>query len=163
MITLTIARLDAGEIDELAAICRSQAEYWRVSGDQDPDAMTRESIAAMLREDAEAEGCETVVARDADGHAAGFAQLLLRHPVDGCPWIGLLLVDCRRGRRGLGRAISEAIEERFRAGMNPAVRLGVLEANEPAGRFWRALGYREIDRRPDRAKGRPTIVMEKRL
>jgi hypothetical protein len=100
VITLTRARLDEDEIGQLDAICRSQAEYWRASGDQDPDAMTRESVAAMLREDAEADGCETVVARDDDGRVVGFAQLLLRHPVDGCPWIGLLLVMGKAHRLG---------------------------------------------------------------
>ena len=162
MITLTTARLDDDEIGQLEAICRSQVEYWRISGDQDPDTMTQESIAAMLREDAAADGCETVVARDSDGRVVGFAQLLLRHPVDGCPWIGLLLVDGRRGRRqGYGRAIVAAIEERL-TGVS-AIRLGVLVANEAAKPFWHALGYRRIDLRLDRAKGRPTIVMEKTL
>jgi hypothetical protein len=101
VITLTIARLD-DEIGEPAAICRSQPDYWRVSGDQDPDAMTRESVEAMLREDAGAEGV-------------------------------------------------------------PPIRLGVLDANEPAKPFWRALGFRRIDLRPDRAKGRPAIVLENAL
>jgi ribosomal protein S18 acetylase RimI-like enzyme len=161
VITLTTARLDAAEIEQLEAICRSHSEFWRVSGDQDPDTMTRESIAAMLREDATAEGCETVVARDDGGRVAGFAQLLLRHPVDGCPWIGLLLVDGQLRGRGYGRAIVGAVEERFRGEGVPAIRLGVLVANTAAQPFWHALGYRRIDLRPDRAKGRPTIVMEK--
>jgi len=55
----------------------------------------------MLREDAEADGCETVVARDESGRVVGFAQLVLRHPRAGHPWIGLLLVDGRLLRHRL--------------------------------------------------------------
>ncbi|GAB1643405.1 GNAT family N-acetyltransferase [Krasilnikovia sp. MM14-A1259] len=163
MITLTRATLTGAELDSLVDICRSQPEYWRSSGDQDPDAMSRAAVEVMLREDAEADGCETVVGRDGEGRVVGFAQLLLRHPIDGHPWIGLLLVDGRVGRQGYGRAIVAAVEDRFRADGATAVRLGVLVANAEALPFWEALGYRQIDLRPDRAKARPTRVMEKLL
>lgn len=161
MITLTPARLADAELDDLVRICRSQPDYWRVSGDLDPETASRADIEAMLREDAEAEGCQTVVARDPGGRVVGFAQLLLRHPVDGHPWIGLLLVDGDLAGQGHGSAIVAALEERFRNEGVTAVRLGVLVANTAAQPFWAALGYRQIDLRPDRAKGRPTLVLEK--
>ncbi|MEV6601062.1 GNAT family N-acetyltransferase [Actinoplanes sp. NPDC051346] len=163
MVTLNRATLSGAELDSLDEICRSQPSYWRSSGDQDPDTMTRAQIEAMLREDAEADGCETVVGRDSDGRIVGFAQLLLRHPEDGHPWIGLLLVDGRLGRRGHGRAIVAALEDRFRSEGATAIRLGVLVVNTEAQPFWAKLGYRQIDLRPDRAKGRPTLVLEKTL
>ncbi|BFU43138.1 GNAT family N-acetyltransferase [Krasilnikovia sp. MM14-A1004] len=163
MITLSRATLVGDELDSLVEICLSQPDYWRCSGDQDPESMSRATLEPMLREDAEADGCETVVARDGTGRAVGFAQLLLRHPTDGHPWIGLLLVDGRQGRQGYGRTIVTAIEDRFRAEGATAIRLGVLVVNPEAQQFWEALGYRRIDLRPDRAKGRPTRVMEKRL
>jgi len=62
-----------------------------------------------------------------------------------------------------GRAIVAAVEERFRGEGVPAIRLGVLVANESALPFWHALGYRRVDLRPDRAKGRPAFVVEKAL
>jgi hypothetical protein len=37
----------------------------------------------------------------------------------------------------------------------------VLDANEPAEPSWQALGYRRINLRPDRARGRPPVVLEK--
>ena len=55
-----------------------------------------------------------------------------RHPVDGHPWIGLLLVDGRLARRGYGRAIVTALEDRFRSEGAAAVRLGVLVGNAEA-------------------------------
>jgi RimJ/RimL family protein N-acetyltransferase len=163
MISLTTAVFSRAETDELDEICRSQPAYWRLSGDADPGTMTRDSVEAMLRADAAADGCETLVARDGTGRVVGFVQLLLRHPVSGRPWIGLLMVDGRLGRRGYGRDIVAAVEERFRSGGAAAVELGVLVANEAARSFWERLGYRAIDVRPDRDMGRPTAVLEKPL
>ncbi|MBM2623450.1 GNAT family N-acetyltransferase [Actinoplanes sp. LDG1-06] len=161
MISLSAATLAGSELDCLYSICASQADYWRVSGDLDPGTMTRAGVEAILRDEATAEGSETLVARDEDGVIVGFAELLLQHPIDGHPWIGLLIVDSRQSRQGHGRAIVTAIEERFHRMGATALRLGVLTSNEPALLFWQALGYRQIDLRPDLAKGRPTRVMEK--
>ena len=74
-----------------------------------------------------------------------------------------MLVDGRQERQGYGWAIVAAVEHRFRAVGATAVRLGVLVANAGAQPFWEALGYREIDLRADRAKGRLTRVLEKPL
>ncbi|MBL7256852.1 GNAT family N-acetyltransferase [Paractinoplanes lichenicola] len=156
MIFLSEATLAGPELESLYEICCSRPEYWRLSGDLDLDALSRAEVEAVLSDD-------TVVARDAGGRVVGFAQLLDEHPVDGHPWIGLLLVDGRLDRQGHGRAIVEAIEERYRSKGATALRLGVLVNNEPAYAFWQAVGYRQIDLRPDLTKSRPTRVMEKRV
>lgn len=163
MIRLAAATLRGSEIDEIHAVCRSNPAYWRYSGDLDPDDIAREAVAAMFREQTEVDGSEVLVARDVAGRLVGVAVVLRRHPVDGHPWIGFLMVDGRLRRRGHGRAIAGVIETRFRGAGAPGLRLGILENNVEARRFWTALGYREIDRRPDRAKGRPTLVMHKDL
>ncbi|SEG76316.1 Ribosomal protein S18 acetylase RimI [Thermomonospora echinospora] len=163
MISLTPATLNDAEIDEMHAVCSTNRLYWQYSGDLDPDDISRDAVAAMLREEAGTGGQELRIARDRTGRLVGFTALLLRHPVDGHPWIGLLLVDGRLRRQGHGRAIATALEQRFRTEGEPGIRLGILENNTEARRFWTALGYHEIDRRPDLAKGRPTLVMHKDL
>jgi len=45
----------------------------------------------------------------------------------------------------------------------PPRALGILENNIRAQQFWTALGYRQVDRQPDLAKGRPALVMHKDL
>ncbi|MEV7025188.1 GNAT family N-acetyltransferase [Kitasatospora sp. NPDC093558] len=163
MVELSRSVLLPPEIDELTRVCETNPQYWRYSGDLDPDDLSVAGIHAMLRDEARADGCELLTARAADGRTVGLAQVLLRHPRDGFPWIGLLLVDGRAHRSGHGRAIAGALEERFRAAGETGVRLGVLQDNVEAERFWTALGYRRIDMRPDAAKGRPTLVMHKDL
>jgi ribosomal protein S18 acetylase RimI-like enzyme len=133
--------------DDLTGIVGSNEDYWQLSGDSGLD-LGADEVA--------------LVARDGD-RIVGYAQLLPRHPTDGHPWIGLLLIDGRVRRRGYGRAVAEALAQRMREAGATAVRLGVLEDNDAALRFWAALGYRIVDKRPDLAKGRATVVMEKTL
>jgi ribosomal protein S18 acetylase RimI-like enzyme len=163
VISLTLATLSDSEVDEMHAVCSTNRLYWHCSGDLDPGDISREAVEVMLHDEAEAGGCELLAARDVTGRLVGFAQVLRRHPADGHPWIGLLLVDGRLRRQGHGSAIAAVLEERFCREGALGVRLGILENNIEAQRFWTALGYREIDRRPDLAKGRPTLVMHKDL
>ena len=163
LISLAPATLTESEIGEMHAVCAANPGYWQSSGDLDPDDISRDAVAAMLHGEAAAEGCELLAARDATGRLVGLAVVLPYNPGDGHPWIGLLLVDGRLHRRGHGRAIAAAIEERFRSEGQPAIRLGILENNIQAQEFWTALGYQEIDRQPDLAKGRRALVMHKDL
>ena len=139
--------------------------YFRAAGDYDPDHITAEAVEADLRDDVDAAGSDVLVARDEDGAAVGMMCLLDRHPTDGHPWIGLLLVHGRlHGQgQGLGRRLADLIEERFRGEDREGLRLAVLENNPSALAFWSTLGWQEIDRRKDREHGRPSIVMHKAL
>jgi ribosomal protein S18 acetylase RimI-like enzyme len=155
--------LTAAEIAETVALYAGNPGYLRAAGEYDPEAVDAERVAADLREEAALDGGEVLLARDGTGRAVGVACLLDPHPVDGHPWIGLLVVDGTRQRRGLGRAITGLIEDRFRGHPAGGLRLAVL-ANNPSGlAFWTALGWREIDRRPDLRLGRAAIVLHKPL
>jgi GNAT superfamily N-acetyltransferase len=81
----------------------------------------------------------------------------------GFPWIGLLMVHGSRQRSGLGRAMTATVSRLLLDRGERGVRLAVLEKHSSAEAFWRSLGWVEIDRRPDRAYGRPCIVMHKTL
>ncbi|WP_026413817.1 GNAT family N-acetyltransferase [Actinomadura oligospora] len=163
MIRLAAVVLDDDEISELQGVFASNPDYWRLSGDLEPGAVTLEAVRDMVRAEAGVEGHEVLTARDGNGALVGYVELLLNHPRDGYPWIGFLLVHGEHRRKGLGRAIAGAVEARLRGCGATAIGLGVLENNPEALAFWTALGCVELDRRPDVAKGRPTIVMRKAL
>jgi ribosomal protein S18 acetylase RimI-like enzyme len=104
-----------------------------------------------------------LVARDGQDRIVGLLCLLDRHPTDGHPWIGLLLVHGSLHRRGVGRQLAEMVEERFRHEGREGLRLAVLENTPASLAFWTSLGWQEIDRRTDRRLGRPCVVLHKRL
>lgn len=154
---------------ELAELYAGNADYHRLSGDfgARPEEVTAAQVAAALDAELAEPGVEVLLARTGaegdGGPLTGVVAVLDTHPADGLPWIGLLLVDARRRGRGLGRAVAEEVHQRLRERGRPAVRLAVLENNESALAFWSALGYAEIDRRPDRQAGRDCVVMHRLL
>ncbi|WP_406096588.1 GNAT family N-acetyltransferase [Streptomyces sp. NBC_01013] len=165
MPTLTLAplRFSAEELTEVVDLYAGNPEYWRAAGEHDPEHIDADRVEADLREEAGTEGCEVLLARDREGHLVGLLCLLDRHPTDGYPWIGLLMVHRRFHRKGVGRMLADLLEERFRGEGRHGVRLAVLENNPAALGFWTSLGWYEIDRRADRQHDRPCIVMHKEL
>jgi ADP-ribose pyrophosphatase YjhB (NUDIX family)/ribosomal protein S18 acetylase RimI-like enzyme len=154
-------------LTELTALYASNREFHALSGDfPDPDDIREEQVAASLVEDLAHPGAEVLLARS-EGRLVGVAAVSAHHPdpadPDPDPWIGLLMVDAGSRRRGHGRRIATAVEDRFRAAGRAGLRLAVLENNPKALAFWTSLGYEEIDRRPDLQLGRPCRVLRKEL
>ncbi|MFD6415161.1 GNAT family N-acetyltransferase [Streptomyces sp. NPDC060194] len=156
-------RLSSQEIAEVVDLYASNPEYCRASGEYDPEDVRADRVEADLREEAGTEGREVLGVRDGLGRLVGLVCLLDRHPADGYPWIGLLLVHGSRRGTGVGRFLVERIEDRFRGEDRGGVRLAVLESNPSALGFWSSQGWREIDRRADQRHGRACLVMHKAL
>ncbi|MGW1724848.1 GNAT family N-acetyltransferase [Streptomyces sp. NPDC002306] len=152
-------------LTELTALYASNRAFHALSGDfPDPDDVRPEQVAAALAAELAQPGVEVSLARG-EGRLVGVAVTLAHHPdpADPDPWIGLLMVDAGVQRRGYGRELAAAVEDRFRAAGRTAVRLAVLDDNPAGLAFWTALGYEVVDRRPDRQLGRPCAVLRKRL
>ncbi len=80
--------------------------------------------------------------------------------------VGLFIVAGGAHGRGVGRAVYEALEGWMRARGAQWLRLGVVEGNVRAERFWRAQGYTEVRRRHGVEMGRKVntlLVMAKPL
>jgi GNAT superfamily N-acetyltransferase len=160
---LSPLRFSQEEITGVVGLYASNPEYCRAAGEYDPERIPAHRVEADLREEAETEGCEVLLARDGQDRIVGLLCLLDRHPTDGYPWIGLLLVHGSLHRHGVGRRLAGLVEERFRRDGREGLRLAVLENNPAALAFWISLGWREIDRRTDIQHQRPCVVMHKRL
>ncbi|MFG2567994.1 GNAT family N-acetyltransferase [Streptomyces sp. NPDC048567] len=156
-------RFTPEEIREVVALYAGNPAYWRAAGEYDPDDIQAAQVEADLRREVATEGGEVLLARSGEGRLVGVVCLLRRHPKDGLPWIGLLMVDGRARRTGIGRRLVGLVEERFRDEGRSGLRLAVLENNPDALAFWDSLGWHEIDRRQDLAHDRPCIVMHKNL
>ncbi|MFB7243819.1 GNAT family N-acetyltransferase [Streptomyces populi] len=162
-LTLTPLRFSPEEIAEVVGLYASNPEYCRAAGEYDPERVPADRVEADLREEAGTEGCEVLLARDERNRAVGLVCLFDRHPVDGHPWIGLLLVHGSLHRQRIGGRLAGLVEERYRREGRDGIRLAVLENTPESSAFWTSLGWQEIDRRTDRQHGRPCIVMHKRL
>jgi len=163
VLSLSPLGFSSREIAEVVDLYRSNPEYCRSAGEYDPEDIRADRVEADLREEAGTEGGQVLLARDEKGRLVGLVCLLDRHPADGLPWIGLLMVHGDFRRKGVGRLLVELVERRFGGEGRDGVRLAVLENNPAALAFWSSLGWREIDRRADRRHGRPCIVMHRQL
>ncbi|MGW7276192.1 GNAT family N-acetyltransferase [Streptomyces sp. NPDC054864] len=151
------------EIAEVVDLYASNPEYCRAAGEYEPENVQADRVEDDLREESGTEGCEVLLARGERGRLVGLLCLLDRHPTDGQPWIGLLMVHGSVHRTGIGRLLADLVEERFRSQERESIRLAVLENNPYALTFWSSLGWQEIDRRADKQHNRPCIVMHKQL
>ncbi|MGW1882886.1 GNAT family N-acetyltransferase [Streptomyces sp. NPDC001970] len=162
-LSLSPLRFSPEEIAEVVDLYASNPEYCRAAGEYDPENVRADRVEADLREEAGTEGCDVLLARDAQGQLVGLLCLLDRHPTDGYPWIGLLLVHGSLHRKGIGRLLVNLVEKQLRSKRRNGIRLAVLENNPSALTFWSSLSWQEIDRRADNRHGRPCIVMHKPL
>jgi ribosomal protein S18 acetylase RimI-like enzyme len=161
-INLTPLAFSDMEIAQVVELYASNPEYGHIAGEYDPADVKAAQVESDLRGDVR-DGFEVLLATDDHDRVVGMVGLLSRHPVDGFPWVGLLMVHGSLQRSGIGRALAAAVERLLVDRGERAVRLAVLEKNSSAEAFWRSLGWVEIDRRPDSAYGRPCIVMHKAL
>ncbi|HEU4676553.1 MAG TPA: GNAT family N-acetyltransferase [Motilibacteraceae bacterium] len=96
------------------------------------------------------------------GGVVGWGELLVEHPRDHVPWIGLLELHADAHGHGLGREAAQALVGWARELPAPALRLGVDDGNDRAAAFWTACGFVPVDRRErDSPAGRLGVtVME---
>jgi ribosomal protein S18 acetylase RimI-like enzyme len=163
VLSLSPLRFSSEEIAAVVDLYASNTGYWRSAGEYDPENIPADVVEADLRREVLSDGCEILLGRDERGTLVGLLSLLDRHPVDGHPWIGLLMVHGAFHRRGIGRLMADAVEEKYGEKGRDGIGLAVLENRPSALAFWESLGWREVDRRPDVEHGRPCIVMHKAL
>lgn len=94
------------------------------------------------------------------GEMVGFVACDPR-PAEHASWIATIAVDPRYQRRGIGRALLRACEDRSRY---PSLRLTVRMSNHPAISLYEKEGYRSVDIwKRYYNDGEDGLVMEKKL
>ena len=88
-----------------------------------------------------------------DGTLAGVFDLVKDYPEPGIWYLGLLLLHPAVRSKGHGEAIHAQISALVRSQGGSAIRLGVVEKNEKALKFWTRLGYHELSRKPVQVGG----------
>lgn len=72
----------------------------------------------------------------------GIIDFLKENPNDHAPWLGLFMIHGDYQSLGYGRKVYDSFEEKLNEYGLKHVRLGVLQQNESARRFWETLGFK---------------------
>ena len=83
----------------------------------------------------------------------GVFDAIRDYPELGEWWIGLLLLEPKQRSQGLGERTYQVFERWAGTHGAQGIRLAVLEQNTRAERFWRRLGFEELERKPPRRLG----------
>jgi GNAT superfamily N-acetyltransferase len=82
-----------------------------------------------------------------DGELIAYLELFRDYPVDGEWWIGLLMLDPKMRRRGLGSQIVRAASAWAASSGANAIQLAVLETDVAAQSFWHRQRFEFVRRR----------------
>lgn len=91
----------------------------------------------------------------------GIIDFLKNNPKDNCPWIGLLMIHGKYHSIGYGKEAYILFEEKLKQQNFDNVRIGILQENTGAKKYWTSLGFKFF--RNSQWKGRIIECLEKRL
>lgn len=158
--------LDEEHADPLGQLYERCADYFKLVIGAPPGPAEVQSAFTSLPEGKAYEDKHALALLDDGGTLFGHLELIRDYPVAEEWWIGLLLLAPSGRSRGLGSEIERACVEWLRRRDGRAVQLAVVEENKPALRFWRRLGYEEIERKGPRrigTKEHRLVVLRKEL
>jgi len=72
----------------------------------------------------------------------GIIDFLEKNPDDNCPWIGLLMIHGEYHAKGFGKMSYHLFEEKLKQRGCNKVRIGILQENKFARKFWTSLGFK---------------------
>lgn len=76
-----------------------------------------------------------------DNMNIGIIDFLKNNPNDNCPWIGLFMIHGNYHSKGYGNKVYISFEEQIKKKNLDKIRIGVLQENIGAIRFWKSLGF----------------------
>jgi len=137
-----VARLNRDEhAGELQALYERCPDYLRMAFGEPVRATAAEEDFALSRN-----MIYGIYSRDAE--MIGALEMLRDYPKPDQWWIGLLMLDPRARGRGLGPRVCNTTCDWIATEGGSAVWIAVLVQNEAAQRFWKRMGFEEMERQP---------------
>ncbi|HYR34781.1 MAG TPA: GNAT family N-acetyltransferase [Burkholderiales bacterium] len=155
--SLTAFEMDAGDLPSLQRFFEENPEYHLAVEGEPPGAdAAQKEFDAVPPADWPFEKKWLIGVNDADGRMIGMADLIENLFVDGVWHIGLFIVAAHLHGRGTAPGLYRALEAWLREQDCRWIRLGVVEGNARAERFWEKVGYHEVRKRRAIPMGRRT-------
>ncbi len=133
-------------IQQALNIYLSNPDYFELLGGNRPTRDTlMESLRALPEKLSYDDKAFEIIYRD--GEPIGIVDILDSYPEKMTAFIGLLLIDGNLQGRGLGKYVYKKIEDKLKANGVKVIKIGVLENNQPAIKFWKMNGFNILDKK----------------
>ncbi|RLQ97110.1 GNAT family N-acetyltransferase [Falsibacillus albus] len=91
----------------------------------------------------------------------GIIDFCPHNPKDGKPWIGLLVLHSSMQKKGKGKEVYHLFEEKLINRGFKEARLGIIDGNRGARRFWESLGFQQYTQKE--WKGKKIYCCQKKI
>jgi GNAT superfamily N-acetyltransferase len=144
----TAFEMDAGDLLVLQQFLEENPEYHlAVEGQPPGPAAAQEAFDAAPPADWPFDKKWLMRVSDADGRMIGLIDLIENLFVDGVWHVGLFIIATHLHGRGTAPGLYRALEAWLREQDCRWVRLGIVQGNLRAERFWEKFGYHEVRKR----------------
>lgn len=144
----TAFEIDAADLPALQRFFEQNPEYHlAIQGAPPGPTAAQEEFDSLPPEDWLFDRKWVIGVNDAEGRMIGMASLIENLFVEGVWHIGLFIVATRLHGLGTAPGLYRALEAWLREQGCRWIRLGVVEGNARAERFWQKCGYRDVRKR----------------
>ena len=142
----TIRRLSGEEETDVQALCERCSDFFELIEGRPPEKDAGKGILFDLPPGKELQDKYVIGVYKEKDDLIAVIDLVKDYKVPGEWIIGLLMIDPRERGNGLGRALHDLIINWVSEENGRKLRIGVVEENRRAYRFWCEMGYGEVDR-----------------
>lgn len=137
----------------LQALLEQSSDYFELVLGLPPGPGAAQSLYAGLPEGKSYEDKFVIGVFESSGELIGVLDVIRDYKETGEWTLGLLLIHPDRRNKGLGESVYRAFEQwAAKFGAN-RIRLGVVEQNEGACRFWKRMEFEVVERLPKKKHG----------
>lgn len=154
------------EINAIIELCQSCSGYFQMESGKFPDEEEAHAILTELPPNKTHKDKYVIGMYNEKSTLIALMDIVRDYPEEHVWMLGLLLVNPTERRKGLGQAFYHKIIKLVEKEDGQMIRIGVYEENEPAFKFWKALGFKtlkkvELERGNNRCKS--VTVMTRRI
>ena len=158
----TYRRVNREDVAQLQAVMEATPSYFLIvqGSEPAPDEAERELVG---RPDGVPLDRKHLFLVQLKNTPVGCLELLEGYPDPSVAFLGLLLIVETHQHQGLGREVLRFAKETGKAWHCTSIRLAVADANSSALRFWKHMGFTEIERRKSTSYAGMVTVLERSL
>ncbi|MBE7720685.1 MAG: GNAT family N-acetyltransferase [Lacrimispora celerecrescens] len=141
-----IRLLSGDDETDLQDLCQRCSDYFELIEGRPPEKDAANSILFDLPPGKEPKDKYVFGIYKEKGALIGVIDIVKDYKVPGEWIIGLLMIDQKERAKRLGRTLHDLIKTWVSQEHGAALRIGVVEENKGAYKFWEKMGYAELDR-----------------